>query len=289
MYGKLLTSEASLARRFTLVAAADVLASARQGRGIPVYANHPELLDDVEAVLIATPPPTHFEISRAALLAGKHVLVEKPPASTVAEAEELIRLSAECGRVLFFAFHARYNSSVQQAKIEIGSTPVRAIKALYKEDVFRYHAQDSWVLREGVLRDSGINAVSVITEVLPQPTRLTLTEASLTRSTELNAVTLAHVAFDVESGGAGVLEMNWRHQGPEVREVRFQTDAGEYRIDIVEDTLWRDGVRVEPKGPAGGQLTGEYERMLHDFHAHLESGSSKVSTVELALVEAAQG
>jgi predicted dehydrogenase len=254
-----------------------------------VHASHLDLLGDtLDAVLIATPPATHFEIAKAALLAGKHVLVEKPPAATIAETEELIRLSVERGKVLFFAFHARYNSSVQQAKLEIGSTPVRGIKATYKEDVFRYHGQNSWVLREGVLRDSGINAVSVITEVLPSGTPLTITNASLTRSPELDAVTLGRITFQFGQGGEGVLEMDWRHEESEIRQIEFQTDAGEYRVDIVEDTLWRDGVRVPPQGPAGGQLNGEYERMLDDFALHLENGLSKVSTLELALVETAQ-
>lgn len=49
---------------------------------------------DIDLVYIATPPTAHFRQAKAALEAGKHVLVEKPPATTVAEAEELARLAA---------------------------------------------------------------------------------------------------------------------------------------------------------------------------------------------------
>lgn len=49
---------------------------------------------DVDLVVVLTPPPTHFEITRAALLAGKHVLSEKPMAMTLAEADELVELAA---------------------------------------------------------------------------------------------------------------------------------------------------------------------------------------------------
>jgi predicted dehydrogenase len=49
---------------------------------------------DVELVIVLTPPATHFEITRAALHAGKHVLSEKPLATTLAEADELVELAA---------------------------------------------------------------------------------------------------------------------------------------------------------------------------------------------------
>jgi predicted dehydrogenase len=55
---------------------------------------------DVDAVVIATPVATHFPLARAALLAGKHVLVEKPICSTVAEGEELVALAARLGLTL---------------------------------------------------------------------------------------------------------------------------------------------------------------------------------------------
>ena len=56
--------------------------------------------DDVDAVVIATPVPTHYPLARAALEAGKHVFVEKPPAMQAAEMEELIGLAEAGGLVL---------------------------------------------------------------------------------------------------------------------------------------------------------------------------------------------
>jgi len=71
----------------------------RREHGIAVTTSVEEVLDDpgVTAVAIATPPPTHGEIARAALRRGKHVLVEKPPARDVAEVEELVALAASRG------------------------------------------------------------------------------------------------------------------------------------------------------------------------------------------------
>src|SRR5438046_3171935 len=54
----------------------------------------------VQAVAVATPAGTHYEIVSAALEAGKHVLVEKPLAPSFAEGSKLVRLAAERGLVL---------------------------------------------------------------------------------------------------------------------------------------------------------------------------------------------
>jgi predicted dehydrogenase len=58
--------------------------------------DHHELVGsaDVDLVVVLTPPPTHFEITRAAMVAGKHVLAEKPLAMTLDEADELVGLAA---------------------------------------------------------------------------------------------------------------------------------------------------------------------------------------------------
>jgi scyllo-inositol 2-dehydrogenase (NADP+) len=70
--------------------------------GVRVLATVAELLADasVPAVIVSSPTATHFEIGRAALLAGKHVVMDKPLALTVAEADELIALAKSKGLVL---------------------------------------------------------------------------------------------------------------------------------------------------------------------------------------------
>src|SRR5258705_9358208 len=65
--------------------------------GIPVYSDHNELVSsaDVDAIAVITPVWTHFEVAKAALENGKHVFVEKPFTSSVAQAEELINLAEQ--------------------------------------------------------------------------------------------------------------------------------------------------------------------------------------------------
>ncbi len=70
----------------------------------------------VDAVVIATPTNTHYALAKAALLAGKHVLVEKPITTDVAQGEELCALAEKSGRVLLVGHVFLYNVAIQRAK-----------------------------------------------------------------------------------------------------------------------------------------------------------------------------
>ena len=99
-----------------LVAVVDASAAARDKAAEDLntrsVADYRELVGDVDAVSIATPTPTHFEIVRAFLDAGAHVLVEKPLTSTVAEAETLVELADKKGVVLQVGHLERFNPAV---------------------------------------------------------------------------------------------------------------------------------------------------------------------------------
>lgn len=67
---------------------------------------------DLDAVVVATPASTHHALAKAALLAGKHVLVEKPMASSAAECEELIRIAADKKLTLMVGHTYLYSEAV---------------------------------------------------------------------------------------------------------------------------------------------------------------------------------
>lgn len=79
-------------------------------------ANFNDLLDDdkVDAVVIASPVGTHYALAKAALTRGKHVLVEKPLAASIEQAEELAELSAHHRRVLLVDHIFLYSPSVRK-------------------------------------------------------------------------------------------------------------------------------------------------------------------------------
>ncbi len=80
--------------------------------GVKVYHTLNELLQDatIELVVVNTPNVTHYSYAKAALLAGKHVLVEKPFTVTSAEGEELISLAKEQKKMLSVYHNRRYDS-----------------------------------------------------------------------------------------------------------------------------------------------------------------------------------
>ncbi len=79
------------------------------------------LASDVEAVAIATPIPTHYQLAKEALLAGKHVLVEKPLTSNSEQAEELVELAAETGLTLMVGHTFEYNPAVEYLRRLVSS------------------------------------------------------------------------------------------------------------------------------------------------------------------------
>jgi len=96
---------------------------------IQVTADAAQVLNDphVDAVVVATPTTTHYELALAALRAGKHVLVEKPIATRLAEAEELCALAERNGRVLMVGHVFLFNSAIRRVKDLLGEGKIGQI------------------------------------------------------------------------------------------------------------------------------------------------------------------
>jgi predicted dehydrogenase len=72
--------------------------------------------DDLDALIVATPPHLHAPISIAAMRKGKHVLCEKPLARTIEEADVMVETARETGRVLKCGFNHRHHPAIQRAR-----------------------------------------------------------------------------------------------------------------------------------------------------------------------------
>jgi predicted dehydrogenase len=86
--------------------------------GIPYFLDYRELLNcsDVEAVAILLPVQLNYQVVKAAVAAGKHILVEKPLAVSVAEAEELVNLIKDYPQVTMVAENFRYRRQFAEAR-----------------------------------------------------------------------------------------------------------------------------------------------------------------------------
>ena len=89
--------------------------------------------DTIDAVVVATPVDTHFDLCRAALAAGKHVMVEKPLATSSAECETLIELAAAKGRTLMVGHVFVYNAAVNKVKEYIDAGEIGEVYYVYSQ------------------------------------------------------------------------------------------------------------------------------------------------------------
>ncbi len=97
---------------------------------IAIFSNAEELINDpaIDAVVIATPVYTHYELAKKALLAGKNVLLEKPMASSVEQSKELIDLALKKGLTLMVDHTFLYTGAVQKMKELIDSDTIGELK-----------------------------------------------------------------------------------------------------------------------------------------------------------------
>ena len=82
---------------------------------VSAYPNVDALLDTVDAVTIVVPTPAHFAVAKAALLRGKHVMIEKPITTTLDEADELLAIAERTGVLIQTGHVERFNRAVRAA------------------------------------------------------------------------------------------------------------------------------------------------------------------------------
>jgi len=100
--------------------------------GIQGTSDYRQILSDsrIKAVSVATPSRTHYQIARDCMEAGKDVLVEKPMAMDVAEADELVKIASTNNRILMVGHIFRYHPAVQELKRRIEAGELGKIQTM---------------------------------------------------------------------------------------------------------------------------------------------------------------
>ena len=104
--------------------------------------------DSIHLVVIATPNPSHFDLARQCLLAGRHVVIDKPFATTYADAAELVSLADKCGRLLSVYQSRRFDGDFKTVRNLLQSEALGRV-VLYESHYDRYRLQ----LRPGAWRE----------------------------------------------------------------------------------------------------------------------------------------
>jgi predicted dehydrogenase len=134
---------------------------------------------EIDAVTISTPPEPRYAIARQCLDAGLDMLLEKPPATTLGQIQELAVDCEKAGRVLFTTWHSQYAAAVEQARETLAGKRIAGMRICWHEDVNKYHPGQDWVWGPGGFGvfDPGINALSIAVKIVPG--RLILDKAVL--------------------------------------------------------------------------------------------------------------
>jgi D-galactose 1-dehydrogenase len=156
--------------KFDLVATAS-----RSGAAIDTvarFASVEEMIDatpSLSAVSLCTPPQGRYAIASAVIEAGLHLMLEKPPGATVAEVEDLAKRALANQVTMFASWHSREAAAVQPAQSWLADKSIHAVRVAWREDVRVWHPGQEWIWQPGGLGvfDPGINALSILTKILP--------------------------------------------------------------------------------------------------------------------------
>ena len=249
--------------------------------GIAHFATLDRLLadaPDVDAVALCTPPQARGALAAAALKTGKHVLLEKPPGATVSELDPLISAARQTERTLFTAWHSRFGPAVVPAREFLAARQIKSVVVEWKEDVRVWHPGQAWIWEPGGLGvfDPGINALSILTRILPRPFFLTRAELSFPRNRA--APIAADLAYTDETGISIRAEFDWRQTGPQTWDIRVETDAGLLTLAAGGRRLLHDDrILVDAQ-------KAEYRAIYRRFVELIGSGASDVDLSPLVHV-----
>ncbi len=201
----------------------------------------------LDAIILCQPPQARFEAARTALLAGKHVFLEKPPGTTLSEAEALMTIARDAGVTLFASWHSREAAMVAQARQWLQGKSLEAVRIDWKEDVRVWHPGQDWIWEPGGFGvfDPGINALSILTDIVPENIRLC--SAELDVPSNRSAPIAARLALETASGVPIAAEFDFRQTGPQSWDILVQTTAGDMTLSHGGNGLTLDGVE-QPHG-----------------------------------------
>ena len=189
---------------------------------------------DLDAVVVATPVPSHFRLAKAALLAGKHVLVEKPLASSVAECEQLIELAAGQGLTLMVGHTFLYSEPIQMIKRIVDSGDLGEIRyinsqrlnlGLFQKDI-------------NVVWDLAPHDISIILHLLGRMPDFVNCQGNAHITPGIEDVSNLSLSF--HSGQFATIQSSWL----EPRKVRQMTIVGTHKMIIYNDIEPMEKIRI---------------------------------------------
>jgi D-galactose 1-dehydrogenase len=215
--------------------------------GIDAYGDLEALLDahpEITCVSLCTPPQGRYKDARRALLAGRNVMLEKPPGATLSEVHDLIELARAKGVTLFATWHSRHAACVSAARDWLQGKTIKSVQVIWKEDVRRWHPDQDWIWQAGGLGvfDPGINALSVLSTIYPRPIHLSGAELFFPENRDTPIA--ANLTFNDPGGADVTAAFDWRQTGPQTWDVLIRTTEGSAVLSQGGARLVIDGIEI---------------------------------------------
>jgi D-galactose 1-dehydrogenase len=231
---------------------------------------------DIDTVSLCMPPVPRYDYAAAALRAGRHVMLEKPPGATLAEVHDLQRLADDAGLTLFATWHSRMAHAVAPARAWLADRTIRKAHITWREDVRKWHPGQDWVFEPGGMGvfDPGINALSILTHILPAPVHLTAATLEFPSNRQ------TPIAADLIFSGRVTANFDWRQEGPQTWDIEVETDRGAMALRMGGNRLEVDGVEVAGEN----SIMGEYPALYAQMATLVATGRSDVDLAPMVHV-----
>ncbi len=222
-------------------------------------ADYDELLADttLDAIVVATSVPTHYTLARQALFAGKHVFVEKPPATTAAEMDELVALATERDLTLMPGHLLLYHPGVLKVKELVDAGELGDVLCVYG------NRQNLGIIRsnENALWSLGVHDLSVILYLLGEEPSEVVAHGRDFLTPGVEDVVFCYLRFP--SGKIAHMHLSWL----DPHKMRKITVVGTEKMVCFDDMELERKVTIYEKAPwKRAESYGEWQTRSGDIH-----------------------
>ncbi len=222
-------------------------------------ADYDELLADttLDAIVVATSVPTHYALAKQALLAGKHVFVEKPPATTAAEMDELVALATERDLTLMPGHLLLYHPGVLKVKELVDAGELGDVLCVYG------NRQNLGIIRsnENALWSLGVHDLSVILYLLGEEPSEVVAHGRDFLTPGVEDVVFCYLRFP--SGKIAHMHLSWL----DPHKMRKITVVGTEKMVCFDDMELERKVTIYEKAPwKRAESYGEWQTRSGDIH-----------------------
>jgi len=240
--------------------------------GVEYFENFEDMLDEIDAAIVATPTSEHFSISMRLLNEGKSVLVEKPITETVEQAEQLVAKAKKSGAILQVGHLERFNPAVEAIENVISEPKFIEVQRLGS---FSARSLDIDVVLDLMIHDLDIILALIKDEV------------KVIRSSGIHVLSekidIANARLEFKSGCVATLTASRVHQG-KVRKLRIFEPTSCYSVDYINQEVKifpLDGKQTDIKSLKIEKEEPLKKELKNFFQCIREGKTKKVSGEEL--------